>query len=171
VAPGTDEPVPTLPIYSYTHLPPSPPARLQVPALGIDSKLVRLALDAKGKMQVPQGADYHLAGWFTGGPEPGQLGPAIIAGHVDSRSGPSIFYRLHELKPGDVVRVTRADGRRLEFVVTERRQYPKADLPAQDVFGPVPWPALRLVTCGGDFDRRAGSYRDNVVVSTRLKGT
>jgi hypothetical protein len=160
----------TLPLRSYVRVPPSRPTKVEVPRIGISATLVQLGLSADGTMQVPAGRDYDRPGWFTGGPEPGQLGPAVIAGHVDSKSGPSIFYRLRELRAGDLVRVQRADGRTLRFVVDQVDRYPKADLPTDKVFGPVPWPALRLITCGGAFDRGSGHYIDNIVVSTRLQG-
>jgi Sortase domain len=92
----------------------------------------------------------------------------VIAGHVDSRTGPAVFYRLRELRPGQAVLVERADGTRLRFVVEQARSYPKASFPTGDVFGPVPSAALRLITCGGDFDRARGSYRDNLVVFAGL---
>jgi sortase (surface protein transpeptidase) len=95
----------------------------------------------------------------------------VIAGHVDSRSGPAVFYRLRELRPGDQVRVERADGTGLRFVVDTRRRFPKAGFPTEAVFGPTPEAALRLVTCAGPFDRARGSYRDNLVVFARLVGT
>jgi sortase (surface protein transpeptidase) len=119
-------------------------------------------------MQVP--GDFATAGWFAGGPAPGQLGPAVIAGHVDSRIGPAVFYRLRDLRPGDRIGVVRADGSRLGFVVEQARSYPKAAFPTGAVFGPVPSAALRLITCAGDFDRARGSYRDNLVVFARLAG-
>jgi sortase (surface protein transpeptidase) len=161
---------PTLPIHSYIRVPPSPPERIEIPGIGVSSPLIRLGLEPDGAMQVPEGAAFDRPGWFTEGPEPGQLGPAVIAGHVDSRSGPSVFYRLRDLRPGDEVLVRRVDGRTLRFEVESSKQYPKAELPTEDVFGPVPWPALRLITCGGAFDRKARSYTDNIVVTTRLVG-
>jgi hypothetical protein len=102
-------------------------------------------------LQVP--VDFARAGWFAEGPSPGQLGPAVIAGHVDSWTGPAVFFRLRELLPGDTVQVELADGARLRFVVEQARRFPKATFPTAEVFGPAPWAALRLVTCGGDFDR------------------
>jgi hypothetical protein len=144
----------------------SPPVQLVIPAIGVASRLVRLGLEADGAMAVP--ADYGRAGWFAEGPAPGQVGPAVIAGHVDSRTGPAVFYRLRELRPGQAVLVERADGTRLRFVVEQARSYPKASFPTADVFGPVPSAALRLITCGGDFDRARGSYRDNLVVFAGL---
>jgi Sortase domain len=146
----------------------SPPVRLAIPAIGVATPLVRLGLEADGGMQVP--ADFGRAGWFTGGPAPGQLGPSVIAGHVDSRTGPAVFYRLRELRPGQAILVERADGSRLRFVVEQARSYPKERFPTAAVFGPVPETALRLITCAGGFDRARGSYRDNLVVSASLAG-
>jgi Sortase domain len=147
---------------------PSPPVRVEIPAIGVSSRLVRLGLAADGTMEVPR--DYDLAGWFTGGPMPGQDGPAVIAGHVDSRSGPAVFYRLGDLRRGDTIRVRRADGAWLAFAVTGSARYPKAEFPTEAVFGPVPGPVLRLVTCGGAFDRASGHYLDNLVVTARPAG-
>jgi Sortase domain len=144
----------------------SPPARLAIPSIGVATPLVRLGRERDGSMQVP--ADFDRAGWFAGGPPPGAVGPAVIAGHVDSRTGPAVFFRLRELRQGDAVEVARADGTRLVFLVEQARSYPKAAFPTAAVFGPAPWAALRLVTCGGDFDRARGSYRDNLVVFARL---
>ena len=98
---------------------------------------------------------------------PGQDGPAVIAGHVDSKTGPAVFYRLGELRCGDPVRVLRADGVWLDFQVTGSAQCPKAAFPTEAVFGPVPGRVLRLVTCGGAFDRSSGHYLDNLVVTAR----
>jgi hypothetical protein len=148
--------------------PASVPVRLVIPAIGVATPLVRLGLEPGGAMQVP--GDFATAGWFAGGPVPGQLGPAVIAGHVDSRTGPAVFYRLRDLRPGQTIMVERADGTRLRFVVEQARSYPKAGFPTRAVFGPVPSAALRLITCTGDFDRTRGSYRDNLVVFARLAG-
>jgi sortase (surface protein transpeptidase) len=145
------------------------PVRLVIPAIGVATALDRLGLEAGGEMAVP--GDFGRAGWFAEGPAPGQVGPAVIAGHVDSKTGPAVFYRLRELRPGDQVRVVRADGSRLRFVVEEARSYPKDRFPTDAVFGPVPAATLRLITCAGTFDRARGSYRDNLVVFARLAGT
>jgi hypothetical protein len=148
--------------------PASPPVRLAIPAIGVATSLVRLGRERDGSMQVP--TDFARAGWFAEGTTPGQVGPAVIAGHVDSRTGPAVFYRLRELRPGGTVQVERADGIRLRFVVEQARSFPKASFPTAEVFGPAPWAALRLVTCGGAFDRARGSYLDNLVVFARLAG-
>jgi hypothetical protein len=155
-----------VPIRSWRRLPPSPPVRLEIPTIGVSAPLVRLGLGADGHMQVP--GDFRAAGWFTGAAEPGQLGPAVVAGHVDSRTGPAVFYRLRELRPGDQVRVVRADRRVVRFVVESLARYPKPDLPAERVYGPTTAPALRLITCAGSFDHRRRSYRDNLVVSATI---
>jgi hypothetical protein len=151
------------PVGSWRRLPPSPPARLEIPAIGVSTPLVRLGLLADGTMEVPR--DYGMAGWFTGGPMPGQLGPAVVAGHVDSRTGPAVFHRLRDLRPGDQIRVVRTDGRVVRFEVESLARYPKREFPDDEVFGATTTPALRLITCAGDFDRSQRSYRDNLAVS------
>jgi hypothetical protein len=148
--------------------PPSRPEVLTIAAIGVETPLVPLALDREGALQVPR--DSSKAGWFTGGPLPGEQGPAVIAGHVDSRDGAAVFYRLRELRPGAAVLVRRADGVTLGFTVERVRQYPKATLSKGAVFGPVSSHALRLITCAGTFDRQRRSYRDNLVVDARLTG-
>ena len=140
--------------------------RLTIPAIGVRTPLLRLGLEPDRSMEIP--GDFDLAGWFAEGLAPGQPGPAVIAGHVDSRTGPAVFYRLRELRAGDHIEVTRADGTRLRFVVSGARSYPKAGFPTGAVFGPVGSPELRLITCAGDFDRARGSYRDNLVVFAHL---
>jgi hypothetical protein len=155
------------PVGSWRRLRPSPPARVEIPAIGVSSSLVRLGLNPDRTMEVP--GDFQVAGWFTGGPQPGQLGPAVIAGHVDSRTGPAVFYRLRDLRPGYPIEVTRTDGTRLRFVVEGARSFPKTSFPTDAVFGPTPAAELRLVTCTGTFDRARGSYRDNLVVFARLE--
>jgi sortase (surface protein transpeptidase) len=137
--------------------------RVEIPAIGVSSSLVRLGLNPDRTMQVP--GDFQVAGWFTGGPQPGQLGPAVIAGHVDSRTGPAVFYRLRDLRPGDQIRVVRADRRVVRFEVDSLASYPKRSLPSEAVYGATTAPVLRLITCAGTFDRSSRSYRDNLVVS------
>ena len=139
------------------------PIGLAIPAIGVDARgLVPLGRNRDGSLVVP--ANYAMAGWFTGGSVPGSLGPAVIAGHVDSVVGPAVFYRLAQLRPGDEVLVHLSDGDRVRFRVDGVRHYPKLGFPTEAVYGPVPGSALRLITCGGAFDRAARSYLDNVVV-------
>jgi Sortase domain len=167
-SPSSSTVVIDVPIRSWRRLPPSPPVRVEIPGIGVTSPLVRLGRNPDGTMQVP--TDFQVAGWFAEGPEPGQLGPAVIAGHVDSTTGPAVFYRLRELRPGDLIRVTRADRREVRFVVESVASYPKQALPAELVYGSTTVPSLRLITCTGTFDRARRSYRDNLVVSAVVAG-
>lgn len=142
------------------------PVRVQLPAVGIASDLERLGLDDDGTIQTPR--DWQRAGWFRGGPRPGEVGAAVILGHVDSTDGPAVFYRLRELAPGDEIRVTRDDGSVAVFTVDRVEQHRKTQFPTDDVYFPTPEATLRLVTCGGAFDTQARSYVDNLVVFANL---
>ena len=142
------------------------PVRIAIDSIGVSSLLESVNLDQAGSLQPP--SRWEEAGWYARGVVPGSTGPAVIAGHVDSVSGPAVFFRLRELRVGDQVRVTRRDHRVLTFVVDDVQSYPKAVFPTQAVYGPTPLPVLRLVTCTGDFDYRAHSYLDNLVVSAHL---
>ena len=141
--------------------PAPPPVRVRVPAIGVDSPLEQLHLDPTGALQAPK--DFAHAGWFADGAVPGDVGPAVIAGHVDSTTGPAVFYRLDRLRPGDTVQVERADGW-VAFTVADVRRYPKAAFPTAQVYGPTPDPQLRLITCSGPFDNAQRSYEDNTLV-------
>ena len=144
------------------------PLQVRLPAIGVDSRLVPLAVDPAGALVPPE--DTATAGWFAQGTLPGAVGPAVIAGHVDSRRGPGVFFQLAKVVPGDVVLVDRADGSSLSFTVTRVDHYPKRTFPTDRVYAPTSAPELRLITCGGAFDRSVRSYEDNVVVSARLTG-
>jgi sortase (surface protein transpeptidase) len=149
-----------------THRTVALPARLRIPAIGVDTPLLRLGLDAHGAVEAPTAWD--KAGWYTASARPGQAGPAVVLGHVDSKSAPAVFYRLATLRPGDRVEVTRTDGTRATFRVSGRQQVAKSQFPTDLVYAPTLEPSLRLVTCGGTFDRRSGHYRDNIIVSAVL---
>lgn len=138
------------------------PVSLTIPLIGVKTNLITLGLAAGGAMQVPSTST--VAGWFTGSPRPGAVGSSIIVGHVDSKSGPGIFFRLPELKKGDDVYVKRSDGTTAEFRVTEVQEYPKDHFPTETVFGPTPDAELRLITCGGTFDSVTGHYLSNIIV-------
>jgi len=138
------------------------PSRVVIPAIGVDADVIELGLEANGEMEVP--TDYAQTGWFRHGPRPGRVGPAVIAGHVDDRSGPAVFYRLRELSPGDEIQVHGDDGEVVTFTVRELEQHPKNDFPTERVYAGTPGSELRLVTCGGEFDGAERSYRDNVIV-------
>jgi len=144
----------------------SEPTEISIPRLGIRSRLIDLGVDAKGAMDVPE--DGTLAGWYTLGPTPGALGPAVIAGHVDLKGEPAVFYRLGTLGVGDRVSVSRADGRTAIFSVTKVAKYAKSAFPTESVFGRTDHAGLRLITCGGAFDQSIQHYADNVVVFAKL---
>jgi Sortase domain len=145
---------------------PARPVRLQIPAIAVSTPLVPLGRLPDGSIEVPH--DWDTAGWYDRGPRPGQPGPAVILGHVDSKTGPAVFYRLRALRPRDIVRVSLADGRTLVFRVQRLERYPKNEFPTQAVYFPTLNRELRLITCGGDFDYARGSYRDNIVVYATL---
>ena len=138
------------------------PVRLSIPAIGVDAPLVALGLDRDGALEAPQ--RFTDAGWWSGGVRPGAVGPAVIAGHVDSTTGPAVFFALRELRRGDTIVVARRDGSRARFRVQRTASYAKAKFPTRAVYGPTARPALRLITCSGVFDRSTGHYLDNTVV-------
>ncbi len=142
------------------------PRRLSIPTIGIDAAIVPLGLNPGGTLEVP--TDFAAAGWYRLGAGPGERGRAVIVGHVDSTSGPAVFYRLGELAPGDPVRVSWRSGVSLLFRVYAIREYPKSAFPTSLVYGGTRARELRLVTCGGPFDAQTGHYLDNVVVFGRL---
>jgi sortase (surface protein transpeptidase) len=138
------------------------PVRVRVPAIGVDAAVVALDVDAQGVLPPP--ATYHETGWWRAGPEPGEPGPAVIVGHLDSRQGPAVFFRVRELIAGDRILVDRADGTTAAFVVQGSERFGKHAFPTQAVYGPTRGAQLRLITCGGQFDRHMRHYVDNVVV-------
>lgn len=140
----------------------APPVRLRIRALRIDSPVRPLGLQSDGSVAVPERAE--VAGWYEPGPRPGQPGPAVILGHVDSRTGPGVFAELGTVRPGTLVGIDRADGSTVTFRVTAVSRVAKVEFPTDLVYAPSLDATLRLVTCGGSFDRIRGSYRDNVIV-------
>lgn len=140
----------------------SDPVHVSVPRIGIDSSLQKLGLLPDGSLQSP--TKWGVAGWYARGVRPGDIGPAVIAGHVDSTQGPAAFFKLRQMHTGDQIVVTEQDGRTVHFTVTEVRSYPKKTFPTAAVYGPTSLPELRLITCTGDFDRAAASYLSNLVV-------
>lgn len=137
------------------------PARVRIPRIGVDAPVVDLGMNADGTLQVP---DWQDAGWWERGPQPGERGPAVIVGHVDSTAGPAIFYRLREVVPGDVIEVDLDGGGATRFVVQRLERFAKDAFPTLDVYGLTPGPELRLITCDGEFDRSTRHYVDNLVV-------
>jgi sortase (surface protein transpeptidase) len=133
-----------------------------IPAIGVDSPLIDLGLQADGSLQVP--ATGFPAGWFTGGPVPGEPGPAVLAGHVDWGGSPGVFYRLRDVVAGDLITVTRKDASTVAFRVSRVAKFAKNAFPTKAVYGDLDHAGLRVITCGGAFDHRARSYVDNIVV-------
>ncbi|GHE78037.1 hypothetical protein GCM10017786_04530 [Amycolatopsis deserti] len=148
---------------------PVEPEALDIPRIGARSTLVPLGLNADGTIEVPPVTQPMQAGWYRNGPTPGEVGPAVILGHVDGGGQKGIFHRLRELAPGDEVSVSRKDGSVLRFVVTRVEQIDKDSFPTEAVYGDTSGPELRLITCGGSFDRAAHSYRDNIIVFAVLR--
>jgi Sortase domain len=151
-------------------MPTSTPVSLAIPAIGVQSSMLSLGQTAQGTLEVPApGPDYNKAAWYRLSPTPGSLGPAIILGHVDSKAdGPSVFFKLGSLRPKDKVMITRADGKVAIFAVDDVHRYQKTAFPTKVVYGNTDHAALRLITCGGPFDRDTGSYQDNIVVRASL---
>lgn len=147
----------------------SAPTTLNIPAIGVSVSMSALGLNADGTVQVP--TDFQQPGWYKLGPSPGQVGSAVILGHVDSYRGPAVFFQLRSLKAGDPVDVTLADGATARFVVRTVAMYPKVQFPAQQVYGSHGDSELQLVTCGGAFDAHTGSYLSNIVAYTTLLST
>jgi hypothetical protein len=150
--------------------PTAPPIRLRIPAIHVSTKIVDEGLASDGALQVPPltYAGVHEAGWYDLGPTPGQVGAAIIVGHVDSYQAPGVFYDLGNLAIGNLVEVTLADGETVHFRVTSVHEYSKAHFPAAEVYGSEPYRALRLITCGGAFDPATGHYLSNIVAYARM---
>jgi sortase (surface protein transpeptidase) len=151
---------------------PSVPVHLDIPAIGVSTSLMALGLNADGTIAVPPVRHDAPAGWYRHLATPGEVGPAVILGHVDTaRDGPAVFYRLRDLRPGDTITVRRLDGSTAVFTISQVTQYPKLAFPAEAVYGALDYPALRLITCGGTFDYIHRQYRGNVIVYAALTAT
>lgn len=138
------------------------PVRIVIPAIGVAAPVVPLGLNRDQTLEVP--TNFDNTGWFTGGPEPGEQGAAVIVGHVDSRQGPGVFYRLHELRVGQLVTIRLQDGSTVRYVADSMIQVPKSRFPTNRVYAQTKQPTLRLITCAGTLNRSTGSYPDNYIV-------
>lgn len=143
----------------------SRPVRVRIPAIGVNTRLIGLGLRADGAMEVPPNG--FPAGWYTGAPTPGEIGPAIIAGHVHWAGRPGVFAALGRLKPGNLVEVSRKDGSTAVFRVTKVQQFTKKMFPTALIYGDIDVAGLRLITCGG-FDPKARTYESNTVAFAEL---
>ncbi|WP_036372896.1 class F sortase [Micromonospora sp. ATCC 39149] len=148
------------------------PTIISIPRIKVDAPIMTLGTNPDGTVQVPPLEQAMNAGWYSPGPSPGEIGNAVLVGHVDSAKigGPAVFYSLGALQPGDTIEVARADGGRVTFTVDDVRSYPKTAFPTELVYGPNDRAGLRVVTCGGQFDQAAGSYVDNVIVFATMTG-
>lgn len=175
-APNEGEPGGINPAYAASAAPMSYslPVHIEVPATGIDADLMSIGLTADHSLGVPPLDQAQKAAWYDLGPAPGQAGPAVIDAHVDSlevRGFHGAFYNLGSMRPGETIDVTRADHAVAEFTVDYVQEAPKASFPTSTVYGTVPYAALRLITCGGDFDYATHSYTDNTIVYAHLTAT
>lgn len=163
---GTSAPKATAP--AHKHLPRSKPVRLRIPDISVDAPFTDLAIGKGGQLEPPPPDDTNLVGWHAKGVSPGETGTSIIAGHVDTKTSPAVFARLDELDEGDVFSVERADGRKATFEVDALETYDKDDFPSERVYGDAERAEVRLITCAGDYDRKAKDYTDNLVVFAHL---
>jgi sortase (surface protein transpeptidase) len=148
-------------------LPKSEPTRLRIPKIDVDTTFVELGKNRDGTLEVPK--NYDLVGWYNGGPTPGELGPAVVAGHVSLRNGTAVFRQLYLLAPGDKLTIDRKDGTTATFKVTKVKQVPQnSDFPTEAVYGNIDHAGIRLITCGGAFNRNTGKYSHNTVVFGQL---
>ncbi len=152
-------------------LPAAEPASIDIPAIDVHASITELGLEPDGSVEVPPHAPPGAseAGWYRYSPTPGELGPSVLLGHIDSlKYGPAVFFRLADLRPGDTISIDRADGSTAVFRVTKMAQYPKTDFPTMQVYGNIDHAGLRLISCGGVFDDSEEIYTDNIVAYASL---
>jgi sortase (surface protein transpeptidase) len=148
-------------------LPRSVPTKIRIPDIQLDAELATVGLLSNGTLDVP--TDYTKAGWYEGSPTPGEIGPSIIDGHLDHIGGVAVFWRLRELVPGQVIAIDREDGTTAHFVVDEVKQFPQDNFPTAEVYGNTSNSSLRLITCGGTFNRLTQHYDRNTIIFASLK--
>lgn len=148
------------------HYPKSQPVSISIPDIDVETSISAVGNNPDGSMVVP--ADWHTAGWYEHSPTPGQIGPSIIDGHLDNVSGLAVFWRLRELTPGEFIYITRADGTTVQFRVDGVQNYSQATFPTKTVYGNINYAGLRVITCGGTFNRLTHEYDQNTVVYATL---
>jgi sortase (surface protein transpeptidase) len=146
-----------------------PPRWLRIPSIDVNAPVIDLGLNSDRTLEVPK--DFSDTGWWSGGAAPGEPGPAVIVGHVDSYSGPAVFYKLGDLNPGDEIDVGDDHGDTVRFVVDRLEERPKDAFPTDEVYGDTSAPELRLITCSGQFDQSTGHYLDNTIVFASLSSS
>lgn len=144
----------------------SEPVHLRIEKVGIDAPFIALGLKNDGTMQTP--SDGKTVGWYRYAPTPGEIGPAVVAAHVDTKAGPAVFARLDELSPGDMFTIERADGSVATFAVTELKEFSQNNFPTEEIYGNLDYAGIRLITCAGTFDRKAKRYSHNTIVFGKL---
>ena len=167
---GTSVPFAPNPASVAAPLSASTPMRIVIPAIGVNAPVTHLDLNSNGTIQVPPLSDHNLAGWYDRSVTPGAKGTSVILGHVDDYAGASVFYNIKNLRKGEAIDIVRGDGTTAVFSVDGVQKATKTNFPTSDVYGNVPYPALRLVTCGGPFDAQTGEYLDSIVVYAHLAG-
>jgi hypothetical protein len=166
--PEVDVPVPESLVGTTTVLAASAPMHLDIPAIQLSASFtLPLALAESGEVAVPE--SYTEVGWYKFSPTPGELGPSVILGHVDSYQGPAVFWPLGKLVVGDEINITREDGTVVTFVVEGLERYPQSDFPTEKVYGNINYAGLRLITCSGTYNKGAKRYTHNLVVYAKLK--
>ncbi|OPC79543.1 hypothetical protein B4N89_35740 [Embleya scabrispora] len=149
----------------------SEPVTVDITEIGVHAPVTSVGLDADGAVQVPPAEDERRAGWYDQGPTPGELGPAVLVGHLDSAAGPAVFYEVGNLRPGATVEIRRADQSTAIFTVDAVERFTKTDFPTQRVYGDLNRAELRVITCGGDYDADKGGYQDNTILFAHLTGS
>lgn len=144
------------------------PVNIEIPQIGVRTRVIRLGLAADGTVQVPPFDHADQVGWYAQSPVPGDTGPSVLIGHIDSPNGPAVFYRLATLNTGDQVRIGRKDGTIAVFRITAVKTVAKNHFPTRSVYGNINYPGLRLITCGGSYDASAGGYQGNTIVDGSL---
>jgi LPXTG-site transpeptidase (sortase) family protein len=156
----------TTPVKQATGIKPlarSEPTHISVPSVGIDAPVMSVGKAADGTIQTPPVLEW-ITGWYKYSPTPGETGPSVIVGHVDSYKGISVFWKLRDVQRGAIVDIKRADGSTVKFKVTALKQFDQKNFPTQEVYGNIKYPGLRLITCGGSFNKQTASYNQNTVV-------
>ncbi|GAA0398324.1 hypothetical protein Acor_34450 [Acrocarpospora corrugata] len=144
------------------------PSRLVIPGIRVDAPVREVGVTERREIEVPPLSARNLAGWFKYSPTPGEVGPAVIVGHVNTRTGAAVFQRLRELSRGQLIKIGRADGSVVTFTVDGVEQVAKTAFPSERVYGNTTQPALRLITCGGVYNKKTHSYTDNLIVYATL---
>lgn len=168
IAPATPTATPSS---SEPALPRSVPERLSIPSIAVNAPFTELTIGTSGQLNPPPADETNLVGWYRDGASPGERGASIVVGHVDTKTGPAVFSRLESLRPGSMVHIARADSSVASFKVDSVKAFSKEDFPNDRVYADTPSPGLRLITCGGAYNKSTREYEENVVVFAHLDST